>query len=265
MTPKTGFQRPAPLYAQLAQHLAEQIKDGTYSPGDLLPSESQMEREFGVSKPTIRQALASLRSMGLTEVRQGKGSIVRGVAAAQGQPVSRAIYRATTRKGPKWSLPTHPMEAEAPSVTRMAIEGTPASLLDQADQDAFCVERLLTDADTKSRMSHRMLIPLAVAAEIPALAEAPDAPIAELYQHCADAGHPLTWEEQVTARMPLPDERTTLRLPDAAPLLVTYRVTYGTDTRPLLCEELRAPATSTRLVFPVMPTKAPKKAPRQSA
>lgn len=51
---------------------------------------------------------------------------------------------------------------------------------------------------------------------------------------------PPQWPEYATARMPLPDERSALQLPDATPALHTIRVTHGTDDGPLLLEELRA-------------------------
>ena len=53
--------------------------------------------------------------------------------------------------------------------------------------------------------------------------------------------------------------RTTLNLPDTTPLLVTYRITHGSDGTALLCEELRAPAATCRLVYPITPTTAPAK------
>ncbi|CAM5447509.1 hypothetical protein SVIOM74S_04715 [Streptomyces violarus] len=43
----------------------------------------------------------------------------------------------------------------------------------------------------------------------------------------------------VRARMPLPDERATLQLPDATPILHLTRVTHGTADRALILEELR--------------------------
>jgi GntR family transcriptional regulator len=48
-----------------------------------------------------------------------------------------------------------------------------------------------------------------------------------------------------------------LGLSDASPLLITYRVTADADQeRPLLCEELKAPAATCQLTYPVTPTKA---------
>lgn len=52
------------------------IKDGSWSPRSRLPSETELARRFGMSRPVIRQALARLRDDGLIQSRQGSGSFV---------------------------------------------------------------------------------------------------------------------------------------------------------------------------------------------
>ncbi|MCW7989916.1 hypothetical protein XF35_32870 [Streptomyces platensis subsp. clarensis] len=49
--------------------------------------------------------------------------------------------------------------------------------------------------------------------------------------------------------MPLPDERATLQIPDATPIVHAIRVTLGTGQRPLILEELRAGADRTQLAY----------------
>lgn len=66
----------APLYYQLYSILKERIIDGIYAVGSILPSESDMIQEFGVSRITIRRALSDLENDGYIEKRKGKGSIV---------------------------------------------------------------------------------------------------------------------------------------------------------------------------------------------
>jgi DNA-binding FadR family transcriptional regulator len=60
------------LYEQVSARLEARIIDKTYDVGDLLPSERDMMREFGVGRPAIREALAHLRNMGLVELRSGE-------------------------------------------------------------------------------------------------------------------------------------------------------------------------------------------------
>lgn len=64
-------------YAQIANALREKINDGTYAPGDLLPSEAVLSAEYGVVRNTLRRALAQLEREGLIESLPGRGRIVR--------------------------------------------------------------------------------------------------------------------------------------------------------------------------------------------
>ncbi|MFJ9818793.1 GntR family transcriptional regulator [Streptomyces sp. NPDC101151] len=254
MAAREHIERAPSMYLQVAQRMASDIKQGRYRPGDLLPSEAEMVAMYGVGKHTARSAVAELRRMGLVESQQGKGSIVLpsgGVLPAT--RVDRSIQR--TAKG-DWRLPQM-TETEAPAVSRTTLDGPPALLLDQYDQDAISVDRMWHDPATGARMAHRVLIPMATAADVPSLAEQPDVEISDLYRQLADAGLSLSFTEHVTARTPFPDERTALGLSDASPLLITYRITGDADQdRPLLCEELKAPAATCQLTYPVTPTKA---------
>ena len=68
----------APLEADgragtVARRLAQAISLGLLLDGERLPAESQLAVQFGVSPVTLRDALASLREMGLIETRRGRG------------------------------------------------------------------------------------------------------------------------------------------------------------------------------------------------
>ncbi|HEV2580056.1 MAG TPA: GntR family transcriptional regulator [Ktedonobacteraceae bacterium] len=67
---------PVPLYHQLKQVLREQIERGDYRPGDRLPSEPELIRQYGISRITVRQALDELEAEGLIVRRHGKGTYV---------------------------------------------------------------------------------------------------------------------------------------------------------------------------------------------
>ncbi len=66
-----------PAYAQLAQILRAQIAAGRFRPGDRLPSESQLCRQYGVSPMTVRRAVNLLVDQGLVTAEQGRGTFVR--------------------------------------------------------------------------------------------------------------------------------------------------------------------------------------------
>jgi DNA-binding FadR family transcriptional regulator len=65
------------LYQQIARRIAASIEDGRYAPGDRLPSERELADDFGVSRPTIRDAMIALEFQGLVEARQGSGVYVK--------------------------------------------------------------------------------------------------------------------------------------------------------------------------------------------
>ncbi len=65
-----------PLYYQLENVLREKITSGTVTPGERLPTESELIDQYGVSRITVRQALSALADDGLIERRQGSGTFV---------------------------------------------------------------------------------------------------------------------------------------------------------------------------------------------
>jgi len=65
-----------PLYRALQRELQQAILNGTYKPGDWLPSESELRREHRVSATSVRRALLELSRLGLIQRFQGRGSMV---------------------------------------------------------------------------------------------------------------------------------------------------------------------------------------------
>lgn len=80
MTDDLGLK--APKYQRIADTLRREIKTGEYKPGDKLPPESALLERFRdqlgtLSLPTLRQAIAVLRSEGLIESQHGIGTFVK--------------------------------------------------------------------------------------------------------------------------------------------------------------------------------------------
>jgi len=65
-----------PAYRRVAAALVAGIESGHYPPGSRLPAEIDLAAEHGVSRGTLRQALATLRSQGMIEPVPGRGSYV---------------------------------------------------------------------------------------------------------------------------------------------------------------------------------------------
>jgi GntR family transcriptional regulator len=66
-----------PLHRQLFLVLHDEIARSALAPGDALPTEQALCDQFGVSRITVRRALADLADAGLIERKQGVGSFVR--------------------------------------------------------------------------------------------------------------------------------------------------------------------------------------------
>ena len=79
-----------PLHRQLFLVLHDEIDRGVIAPGDALPTEQTLCEQFGVSRITVRRALADLADQGYIERRQGVGSFVRDHGRAEQSPTGRS-------------------------------------------------------------------------------------------------------------------------------------------------------------------------------
>jgi len=72
-----------PLYHQLQELLKQHIESSRWQPGDLLPSEPELCRHFGVSRIVVRQALAMLEDERRVVRQRGRGTFVASPAFEQ--------------------------------------------------------------------------------------------------------------------------------------------------------------------------------------
>jgi GntR family transcriptional repressor for pyruvate dehydrogenase complex len=104
----------------LSDHIVEQIADlisrGVLKPGDRIPSEGQLCRQFGVGRSSVGEALRSLSTMGVLESRMGRGTFVR-------EDSERFMER-----GFQWGLLLNPKIAEDLMEARLMLESQTAYL-----------------------------------------------------------------------------------------------------------------------------------------
>jgi DNA-binding FadR family transcriptional regulator len=62
--------------AQVADQIVLAVREHRLRPGDRLPSERELAERFGVSRPTIREALAALELAGIVQSHKGRGTAV---------------------------------------------------------------------------------------------------------------------------------------------------------------------------------------------
>src|SRR5690606_26881841 len=72
----TAHETATPLWHQVYTGLRSAIETGRYRPESRLPSESELCRKYGVSRPVVRRAIAELRNEGLVATIKGSGAFV---------------------------------------------------------------------------------------------------------------------------------------------------------------------------------------------
>ncbi len=92
--PTTTIDRnsPIPLYYQLKQIVLEHIKQRTWKPGDMIPSEQELQDVHNVSRTTVRQTLADLVNEGHLVRQQGRGTFV-------AEPSAKLSHNPAERQG----------------------------------------------------------------------------------------------------------------------------------------------------------------------
>ena len=84
--------KPKKVSSQIADQIRSSILAGEFNPGDKLPPERELAEMFGVSRPSVREALNILASAGLVESYQGGGTVVKSlVESTTGPPLSELI------------------------------------------------------------------------------------------------------------------------------------------------------------------------------
>ncbi len=81
----------SPKHRAISRRLRAEIAAGRFAAGARLPSEPQLVKKFGVSRPTIGRALLDLQTEGLIERRAGSGTYVKGGASAQAASSTRQL------------------------------------------------------------------------------------------------------------------------------------------------------------------------------
>ena len=79
------------LTEQVVAGLIALIEQGELAPGTLLPSETKLAQEFGVSRPVVREALRALAAKDVVAIANGKGAIVRPISS---DPLRDFFHRA---------------------------------------------------------------------------------------------------------------------------------------------------------------------------
>ena len=125
--------KPLPVYLQIAELLARQIKAGYWHGGERLPTEAELAQTLSVAVGTLRKSLALLQEQGVLERIQGSGTYVRQTKGTQQQIYE--LFRLELVDGP--GLPTA-------SILDVSLQSYPSHLppLVPAEQMCWRVRRM---------------------------------------------------------------------------------------------------------------------------
>lgn len=221
------------VYRQIADHLRSKVEQGEYGPGERLPSESDLMREYDVSRVTARRALSVLVTDGLVLAEHGRGWFVRSRP-----PVRRlGIDRFARRKEGKAAFTVDMEASNRPFSVEVLFVGTgpvpdeAATRLNLDPGQKVVVRRRRYLADGQPVEFATSYIPLDVA-EGTSIAEVNPGP-GGIYARMEDKGMVFErYDEEITARMPFEEETRLLQLPPASPVLHLVRTAIA-DGRPV--------------------------------
>lgn len=220
-----------PVFAQIADLLRAAIRSQMFAPGQKIPSESELMAHFGVARMTVREALAVLKGEGLLVAEHGRGVFVRS------QPVVRRIasdrFARAHRQAGKAAFIAESEGVGKPSVDQVQVSREKPAV------DVRVELGLRPHASVVARRRRYLLdgtpveiadsfIPLTIAKGT--LIEQENPGPGGIYARIEEVGHRLTeFKEEVSARMPTPEERQRLALASGVPVLVVRRVAFSGD------------------------------------
>ncbi|MGQ0777013.1 MAG: GntR family transcriptional regulator [Pseudonocardiales bacterium] len=229
---------PRPRYHQLADLLRRKIRIGELPPGSQLPTETDLASTYRSSRGTVRLALGVLRNEGLIQSEQGRGSFVRN---------DRPIHYNANQLGSRSERVRSGSDSFTTMVERQGVHGTHqdvtcetltadeeiAALLGLEDDLRVLARRRVMWANNSPSMIGDSYYPLSFVQDsrLPDSADIPEGDDQEL----EDVGHvAVRYHDQITTRMPHPEETTTLEIPPGVPVARVVRTSYESDGTP--CE-----------------------------
>lgn len=127
---------PLPLYYQLKQLLVEQMANGEWKPGDILPTELSLQKEHDLSRTTVRQAIREMELEGLVTRFRGRGTFVAEPKVVHSPESQNSLTNFLMHQGknPGWRLISSGMCIPPEAVSK--------SLQQPSGEEVFCLRRL---------------------------------------------------------------------------------------------------------------------------
>lgn len=232
-----------PLYAQIKEALRAKIVDGTYTPHQRLPSESEMIAAFGVSRITVRQAIRDLQNEGLLFSVHGKGTFVALPKVSQELTHLQGFNEAMHQLGHEafsdvFGLAT--VKGDAVVCAKLGLKAgeqvTEIRRVRYLNREPISVDYSYLQRDIGARLSKTSLR---------------DRDLFSLLEN--ELGQPLhSADVEINASSAGEEVALRLNVPNQSPILRIERLTYATPTQPLVFEYLYYRAESFKYKLKVL-------------
>lgn len=223
LTPSLSRTPGTSLHRQLFTVLRDQILRGLYAAGALLPKEEELCVQFGVSRITVRRALADLEQQGLVEKRQGRGTYV-GQQLPPARPLATIGFLETMKQVSDETL------VKVLRMERMKLSSEIAQPLNLTTEDrALHVIRLRSQGDVPVMITEAW-VPEALATDIDERQLSEKALYQLLLQRGVSFGRVV---QEITAIAATPPQAKLLACEIGQPLLRLTRLIYDAGEKPI--------------------------------
>jgi GntR family transcriptional regulator len=228
-----------PLYRQIANDLREAIRMRKLAPGERLPSESELIDQYGVARTTVRLAIRQLAADGLVYTSHGRGTFV-----SERPPLrldatrshSRERLRLTTTDTYQADLKAQPIERTGYHTIEVEILDNPsddvAARLEVEEGTSVFVRRRVHFVDDLPSHIGDTYYPYDLVRgsdiETPGQLDRGGNRVLEELGHAV-----LRRTDEISVRMPTPQEANLLQIAGGVPVMETLRTGYDNDDRPV--------------------------------
>lgn len=225
LAPGIDRSSPVPYYLQLSQLLEQAINRGDYAPGDRLPSESELCRDYELARSTVREMLRYLADQGKIKMVPRRGAFVADQAQSGWTlQVAQGFFEAEVEQ--HRSVETKVLEAE-----RCILPDHVAEALDlQPGSGGFKLARVRRlDGELALYSVNYMLL------EIESVLRSSEVLTAgaSLNRTMKAAGYDVTRARRGVEAVAATEQLSTLlEVPVGSPLLLVTSVSWGADGKP---------------------------------
>ncbi|MEU8718293.1 GntR family transcriptional regulator [Streptomyces sp. NPDC048663] len=229
------FRDPRSAHQKIAARLRRQITRGDLAPGIQLPSTPALMEEYDVAGTTVQKALQVLKEEQLLVGQPGRGVFVQGGTQ---QSVTPEIYMAPADGGQpyRWISEAEKRSQRA-SVKLLEVETvTPPFEVREAfglsaNSQALVRKQLLLVEDEPTELA-QSYYPLDLA-EGTAMMERRKIKGGTPTLLASLGYPPVSFVDEVSSEIPTEEEVVSLELPKDMPVMMTFRVVYSDDERPI--------------------------------